>query len=115
MGLVITHGSERERTWNNGDTAWAQACLGAVRLLQLRAASRQQPDVPARHCVAPELIITVQSYLKLLSYELTLRDFWRAVAQLGGFLGRTRDGDPGWQVLWRGWLKLQDLAWQPTA
>lgn len=88
--------------------------LVAVHLLQLREASRQQPAAPARHYVAPELITTVQSYLKLPPGDLTLREFWRAVARLGGFLARKSDNDPGWQTLWRGWLKLQDLAWQPT-
>lgn len=99
--------------------AGLQALLGflaivAVRLLQLREASRKQPETPARHFVAPELIRTVQSYLKLPPGDLSLREFWRAVARLGGFLARKSDGDPGWQTLWRGWLKLQDLAWQPT-
>lgn len=89
--------------------------LSAVRLLQLRAASRQRPEAPARHFIAPELLTTVQRYLKLPPADLTLREFWRAVARLGGFLARQSDGDPGWQSLWRGWLKLQDLAWQPTA
>ncbi|WP_425556407.1 IS4 family transposase [Deinococcus aetherius] len=45
--------------------------------------------------------------------EVRLRTFWRAVAALGGFLGRAGDGEPGWQTLWRGWLRLQDLAWTP--
>lgn len=100
--------------------AGLEALLGflaiiAVRLLQLREASRQQPETPARHLVAPELITTVQNYLKLPPGDLTLREFWRAVARLGGFLARKSDGDPGWQTIWRGWLKLQDLAWQSTA
>lgn len=101
-------------------SAGLQALLGflailAVRLLCLRTVSRQQPDTPARHVVAPELIETVQSYLHLPPGEMTARDFWRAVARLGGFLGRKSDGDPGWQTLWRGWLKLQALAWQPES
>jgi hypothetical protein len=29
-------------------------------------------------------------------------EFWREVAKLGGFLARRRDGEPGWQTLWRG-------------
>lgn len=86
----------------------------AVRLLQLREASRQKPDAPARHFVAPELLGTVQSYFKLSPGDLSLREFWRAVARLGGFLGRKSDGNPGWQTIWRGWQKLQDLAWQPS-
>jgi hypothetical protein len=95
------------------------ACLGflaiiAVRLLQLRETSRQEPDMPARHTVDPSLLETVQRYFKLLPTDLTLREFYRLVARLGGFLGRKSDGDPGWQTLWRGWLRLQDLAWRPA-
>lgn len=98
--------------------AGLQALLGflallAMRLLCLREVSRQHPDTPAQQVVAPVLLQTVQSYLHLPPGALTVRDFWRAVARLGGFLGRQSDGDPGWQTLWRGWLKLQDLAWQP--
>jgi hypothetical protein len=33
-------------------------------------------------------------------------EFWREVAKLGGFLARRRDGEPGWQTLWRGWRDL---------
>ena len=40
----------------------------------------------------------------------TARDFVRAVATLGGFLGRTGDGEPGWQTLWRGYRRLQDIV-----
>ncbi len=32
------------------------------------------------------------------------------MAQLGGFWGRNRDGDPGVTVLWRGWQRLHDLV-----
>ena len=43
--------------------------------------------------------------------ELSVREFWHGVARLGGFIGRKSDGDPGWQTLWRGWQRLQDLCW----
>jgi len=96
-----------------------QACLGflaivAVRLLELRETSRQQPETPARHKVEPEMLETVRQYFHLPPSDLSVREFWRLVARLGGFLGRKSDGDPGWQTIWRGWLRLQDLAWQPT-
>jgi len=31
------------------------------------------------------------------------------VAQLGGFLCRKSDGEPGWQTLWKGWIRLLDM------
>jgi hypothetical protein len=42
---------------------------------------------------------------------LTAGQFWRGVARLGGFIGRTSDGAPGWQTLWVGWHRLQDRVW----
>jgi hypothetical protein len=36
----------------------------------------------------------------------TVRDFFRGVAGLGGFLGRKGDGEPGWITIWRGWQVL---------
>jgi hypothetical protein len=96
-----------------------QACLGflaliAVRLLQLRETSRQAPEAPARQTVEADLLETVQRYFHLPPTDLTVRELWRLVARLGGFLARKSDGEPGWQTLWRGWLRLQDLAWRPT-
>jgi hypothetical protein len=95
-----------------------QALLGflaivAVRLLQLRAFSRTEPERPAIEIV-PELLVQVvkkRLNLKPAVEEMTIREFFRSVARLGGFIGRKSDGDPGWQTLWRGWEKLQDLCW----
>ncbi len=39
-----------------------------------------------------------------------LREAVRMVAQLGGFLGRKCDGEPGPQTLWRGLQRLKDIA-----
>ena len=40
----------------------------------------------------------------------TLRQAVRWIAQLGGFLGRKRDGEPGVTVLWKGFQHLVDVA-----
>jgi hypothetical protein len=42
---------------------------------------------------------------------VTIAEFWRGVAMLGGFIGRKGDGEPGWQTLWDGWRRLQDTEW----
>ena len=40
----------------------------------------------------------------------SVRQAVRWIAQLGGFLGRKSDGEPGVTTLWQGWLRLQDIA-----
>jgi hypothetical protein len=38
--------------------------------------------------------------------NLTVRGFFHALAKLGGFRGRNGDGDPGWQTIWMGYLRM---------
>ena len=83
----------------------------AVRLLQLRTIARAAPATLASQVVAPDLLETVVRLQGGSVNSMTADQFWRAVAGLGGFLGRKGDGDPGWQTLWRGWQRLQDLCW----
>lgn len=40
----------------------------------------------------------------------TLGQVTHWIAQLGGFLGRKSDGQPGVKVLWRGWRRLFDIS-----
>jgi len=82
----------------------------AVRLLQLREAARQEPNAPALATVTPLFVHLLAAKLRLAATTITLRQFWRGVAQLGGFRGRRSDGDPGWKTLWAGWLQLEALA-----
>ena len=41
--------------------------------------------------------------------DLTVHDFFYALARLGGHQNRKSDHRPGWLVLWRGWTKLQAM------
>lgn len=83
----------------------------AVRLLQLRALSREAPDLLAQGAVPPAMLLILAARLKKPPSATTRGEFWRVLAGLGGFLGRWSDGDPGWQTLWRGWQRLQDMCW----
>jgi len=79
----------------------------AVRLLQLKSIARATPNRPARE-VAPLRWIEL---LQLARHrprdsEMTVREFIRELAKLGGFLGRKSDGEPGWITIWRGVTKL---------
>ena len=40
-----------------------------------------------------------------------LRNMVRALAQLGGFLARTRDGEPGIQSIWQGYQRLHEFIY----
>ena len=83
----------------------------AVRLLWLRSVSRRDGDQLACQLIPEPLCQVIAYRLRQPEATLTLRAFWRAVANLGGFLGRKGDGDPGWQTLWKGWRRLLNLAW----
>jgi Transposase DNA-binding/Transposase Tn5 dimerisation domain len=87
----------------------------AVRLLQIRAIARVEPERAAREVVPEEWVNTLYEYTASQSPKYTQRwtpanwtvlEFMRRLAGLGGFLGRKGDGVPGWITLWRGVSKL---------
>ena len=80
-------------------------CVTAVRLLQLRSAARQTPERAATE-VVPSHWVKVLSVLRRRRPIVTVRDFYRQLAGLGGHLLRKCDGEPGWITLWRGFEKL---------
>jgi hypothetical protein len=83
----------------------------SVRLLPLRCLARTQPDTRAPEQIDTTMLKLVAAPIKTSSATMTLQPFWHGLARLGGFLARKRDGEPGWQTLWKGWVRLQDLAW----
>jgi hypothetical protein len=90
------------------------ACLAilsvvAVRIFQLRTALESQPNAPAEQVATQDEIKVLRSFLKVPRGPMTVRDFVRGVARLGGFLARKNDGEPGVKTLWRGYQRLQDL------
>ena len=86
----------------------------AWRVLYLTMLGRQTPHIP---CTA---ILEVHEWQALYCFihktskppdELpTLRQATTWIAQLGGFLGRKGDGEPGVTVLWRGLQRLHDIV-----
>jgi hypothetical protein len=81
----------------------------AVRLLQLRAAAREQPDQPAQDVLPAEVVKVVAHLAHVAPSRLTVQKCWHRIAQAGGYLARKGDGDPGWKTLWKGWLYIQTL------
>lgn len=81
-----------------------------IRLFQLKLIGRSQPDAKAsRHVPASWLDCLKRARPKVKLTGLSVYDFFRELAKLGGFLGRKHDGEPGWQTIWRGFRKLQSL------
>ena len=82
----------------------------AIRLLQLRDLARSKPNLKAVQVVQPLLVQIMASRTHADPNLMTAHQFWHAVAQVGGFPQRNSDGEPGWQRLWHGWLRLLDWA-----
>jgi hypothetical protein len=81
-----------------------------TRLLQLKLVGRQQRQAKARDHVPAQWLDCLGRYKpKLAIGQLTVYEFFRELAKLGGFLARRSDGEPGWQTTWRGYQKLTSL------
>ena len=90
----------------------------AWQILALTYQARVTPDAPCDCLLTPEQWLALQAHqsgeIPTFGSCPTLEEACRWIAQLGGFIGRKSDGQPGVKVLWRGWQRLQDLAamWQ---
>lgn len=81
-----------------------------TRLLQLKLIGRNQPDAKAvKHVPASWLKCLKLARPKMMLTDLSVYEFFREIAKLGGFLGRKHDGEPGWITIWRGYQKMQSL------
>ncbi|MCP4452286.1 MAG: IS4 family transposase [Planctomycetes bacterium] len=86
----------------------------AWRLFWVVQMNRAQPDAPCTEILAEHewqaLYVAIHRTTASPDTVPTVRQATRWIAQLGGFLGRTRDGEPGVTVIWRGWQRLHDLS-----
>jgi hypothetical protein len=84
----------------------------AVMLLGLRDMSRNEvlSALPATEVIDEEFVDILSAWRYDEVRPMTVREFFRALARLGGHQNRKCDGDPGWIVLWRGWLDLQRMV-----
>ena len=86
----------------------------AWRLFWLTFLARTDPDAPASTMLAPHELQALYWFHHKQplpdSLAPSVHQATRWIAQLGGFLNRTSDGDPGVTVIWRGWQRLHDIA-----
>jgi hypothetical protein len=90
-------------------TAIAMKSVVALRLIELRERVRIAPDAPAQASGLSELELNVLR-TALNRPIKTVREVALAVGRLGGHMNRKGDGLPGWQTLFRGMSKLNDLV-----
>ncbi len=96
------------------ERALATYCIVAWRLLWLIYQERQTPEAS---CEVALQTYEWQALYAFLHHTPTvpetppcLREAIRWIAQMGGFLARQSDGEPGLQTLWRGLRRLDDLS-----
>ena len=84
----------------------------ATQLLAMREHCRLSPTTRAEDAIPKRWIMLIEQRLRVKI--ATVRDFWHCLARLGGFIGRKSDGEPGWQTIWSGWTRFQDMLWGAT-
>jgi hypothetical protein len=86
----------------------------AARLHRLTMLAREEPEASCLTVLSTEEWQTLYCFInktkQLPDHPPSLRQALRWIAQLGGFLGRKCDGEPGIRTVWRGWQRLQDLV-----
>jgi Transposase Tn5 dimerisation domain/Transposase DNA-binding len=84
----------------------------AWRIHTITMMGRAYPDAPCDIVFEPhewQTIYTMQFHNPPPPQPPPLRDTIRALAQLGGFLARRGDGEPGIKSIWQGYQRLHDF------
>ncbi len=94
-------------------------CLSVYRVIAWRIQyaamlARAVPDLACTVVMEPDewqaLYCRIQGTAIVPATPPSLRTVVRWIAQLGGFQGRTRDGEPGVTVIWKGFQELRGLT-----
>jgi hypothetical protein len=95
------------------ETCLAIDMVVAWRIHHLTWLGRTTPEVPCTVVFQPEqwkALIVFTTGKPPPAQPPSLQQMILLIAQLGGFLGRKSDGQPGAQILWRGLQRLDDIA-----
>jgi hypothetical protein len=108
MGLKTGCGMERAQlhSLHALENLLALASIATWRLLALRDAARDEAPTPPDDTLTTLQLQLLRHHFPKLPLHPSAREVHRAIAMLGGFLGRKADGQPGWRTLWRGYHKL---------
>jgi hypothetical protein len=113
---VLKNGCEVESlqlaTVDRLERALALFMVVAWRVTYLMRKGRTCPDLDASLFFDPDEIrgAHLLTKKKMPSTAPTVNEVVRLIAQVGGFLGRKGDGEPGVKTIWRGLDKVQAAA-----
>jgi hypothetical protein len=94
--------------------ALAISLIIAWRIQTITLRGRAYPNASCEVVFAPrewQTIYMMQYHSPPPDQPPSLRDTVRALAQLGGFLARTGDGEPGIKSIWQGYQRLHDFLY----
>jgi hypothetical protein len=95
------------------DNAIAVLSVLAVHVLKLRCLARDPKlrDEPARaHDEPLKVKLAARSNGHSDWKTMTVWEFYLAVARLGGYMLNPHKRPPGWIILWRGYMRLEDMC-----
>ena len=82
----------------------------AVRLLQVRALAREEPERPANAVIEPLMLAVLAQRTGQSPATMTIgTDLGRKSHAWVASLPRAHDGPAGWRTIWKGWLFFQTL------
>jgi len=84
----------------------AFATIVAWQMLCLRDAARRPEPMLANRVLTPLQMTVLCGLRPRLKPDCLASEALRAIAVMGGFMGRKGDGNPGWRTLWAGFEKL---------
>jgi hypothetical protein len=94
--------------------AVAMYLIIAWRIHHITIAGRAYPEVSCAVVCEPRewhTIYTMQHHHPPPQIPPPLREMVRSLAQLGGLLARTGDGEPGIQAIWQGYQRLHECIY----
>ena len=105
---------ELQMTTRHGlDNAIALLSVLAVHVLRLRCNARDEQikEQPARLHEDPLKVQLAARDAKHADWQrMTVWEFYIAVAKMGGYVLNPKKRPPGWIILWRGYIRLEDMC-----
>jgi hypothetical protein len=84
----------------------AFATVIAWQMLSLRDASRREEPVRADQVLTHSQLTVLCILRPRIKPDCSANAALRAIATLGGFMGRNSDGNPGWRTIWAGFQQI---------